>query len=47
MEKPNVFEEITYVWECPECGLMNEEPEDPRDYGVYDCEQCEYLLNGE
>jgi predicted RNA-binding Zn-ribbon protein involved in translation (DUF1610 family) len=40
MEKPEVSEETRFCWDCPSCGNLAEECDDPRETDFYYCEEC-------
>lgn len=36
----DVFEERRWCWQCPECGYMNESPDDISYEYEVDCQKC-------
>jgi len=50
MEKPEIWEEANYYWECPECGYVNEAGDENDSFLVCYGDDCDYIydedLNG-
>ena len=40
MKRSEISEEIRYVFECPKCGELNEQCEDPEDETTVLCDFC-------
>lgn len=40
INKSDIQEQLIYIWECPECHMINNEIEDPDETEYYHCIFC-------
>ena len=45
MDKPEIWEEASYYWNCPLCGQVNDADDEFESYLV--CVKCDYVYDGD